>query len=462
MRRNGTSRRTRLTSLAAAAAVAGATLVATATVGASSASAYADVQTGVFSTGSRGPVTEWGQWTGKDVAVTTAFLPDATWSDISSWQWGVGLYSGGYHRMAWAVPMLPETSGVSIQQGATGQYNTYFKQLAELLVKNNQGNAILRVGWEFNSDSFQWSAKKDPASWIAYWRQIVTTMRSVPGANFSFNWSPGSGNNMGQFDSATAYPGDAYVDIVGQSLYDHSQSFRPDQYVERWANMYNQAGGLKWLAEFGKAHGKRIAFSEWGLTKSCDGWDSGDDTYFVQKLHDYIANNDVAYESYFNKDVTDCEKHALNTGNFPKAAALYQKLWVGGFAPTATPVTTGTAATSTTLIRVRVDADVNSTKYDLNGANLQGANYIDVNVPKSSTRAVYFYLDKAATGTPSKTESTAPYDFGGTSPISPTALPTDVSTWTPGTHTMTVVVSRYNLPSITQTATFTVGGTTVG
>ena len=118
MRKTGTLRRTRITSLAAAVAVAGATLVATATVGASSAEAAEDVQTGVFSTGSRGPVTEWGEWVGKDVDVTTAFLPDMTWNDISSWQWGVGLYAGGYHRMAWAVPMLPETAGVSIQQGA--------------------------------------------------------------------------------------------------------------------------------------------------------------------------------------------------------------------------------------------------------------------------------------------------------------------------------------------------------
>ena len=459
MRRNAPLRRTRFTSLAATVAVAGATLIATATVGASPAMAGEDVQTGVFSAGSRGPVTEWGQWVGKDVAVTTAFLPDMTWKDISSWQWGVGLYADRHHRMAWAVPMLPEIDGVSIQQGAQGDYNAYFKQLAELLVKNNQGDSIVRIGWEFNADSFQWSAKKDPASWIAYWRQIVTTMRAVPGANFEFNWSPGSGNNMGQFDSAKAYPGDAYVDIIGQSLYDHSQSFKPAQYVERWANIYNQPGGLKWLAEFGKAHGKPVALSEWGLTKSCDGWDSGDDTYFIQKLHDYIADNDVAYESYFNHDPSTCERHKLNTADFPKAAALYKQLWAGGFAPTVAPVTTGTPATSSTLVRVRVDSDVASAKFDLNGASLQGANYIDVNVPKSTTRSVSFYLDKAATGTPTKSEFTAPYDFGGMSPISPTALPTDVSTWTPGKHTMTVVVSRYNLPTITQTASFTVGVT---
>ena len=427
-------------------------------VGASPAAAAEDTQIGVFSTGSRGVVTEWGQWLGKDVGVTTAFLPDVTWADIDNYTWGIDLYKNRYHRMAWAVPMLPEQGGATIQQGATGAYNFHFEKLAKLLVANNQGDSIIRIGWEFNSDSFQWSAKKDPASWVAYWRQIVNTMNSVPGANFEYNWSPATGSSMGTFDSAKAYPGDAYVDIIGQSLYDHSMSFKPAQYVERWANIYNQPGGLKWLADFGKAHNKPIAFSEWGLTKSCDGWDSGDDTYFIQKLHDYISNNNVAYESYFNHDPSSCEQHKLNTGNFPKAAALYKKLWVEGFKPKAAPVTTGTAATSTTLVRVRTEADVNAPKFNLDGAHLQGANYIDVNVPANTTRSVAFYLDKAATGTATKTEATAPYDFGGMSPISPTALPTDVSTWTPGTHTMTVVVSRYkNLPTITQKVTFRVG-----
>ncbi|PRY15262.1 glycoside hydrolase family 26 protein [Kineococcus rhizosphaerae] len=460
MKTTKTPRRHRFTSLAAALVTAGSALVATATVNAPAADAATipvNTKAGVFSTGSRATVTEWGQWVGRDVGVTTAFIPHMTWNDISNWQWGVGLYADRYHRVAWAVPMLPDTAGVSIQQGAAGQYNGYYKSLAQLLVKNNQGDSIIRLGWEFNSDSYKWSAKKDPAAWVAYWRQVVTTMRSVPGANFSFNWSPGSGNNMGQFDSAKAYPGDAYVDIVGQSLYDHSKSFKASQSVERWGNFYNQPGGLKWLAEFGKAHGKPIAFSEWGLTKSCDGLDSGDDTYFIQKFYDYVSNNNVAYESYFNKDVNGCEQHALNTGNFPKAAALYKKLWSAGFVASVAPVTSGTPATDTTLIRTRVDSDVTSAKFDLNGAHLHGANYIDVNVPKKSTRAVYFYLDKAATGTPTKTEWTAPYDFGGMSPISPSALPTDVSSWTPGQHTMTVVVSRYNLPNLVQTATFQVG-----
>ena len=204
-----TKRRTRLTSIAAAVATAGASLLVGLGVGASPAAAAEDTQIGVFSTGSRGVVTEWGQWLGKDVGVTTAFLPDVTWADIDNYTWGIDLYKNRYHRMAWAVPMLPEQGGATIQQGATGAYNFHFEKLAKLLVANNQGDSIIRIGWEFNSDSFQWSAKKDPASWVAYWRQIVNTMNSVPGANFEYNWSPATGSSMGTFDSAKAYPGDA-------------------------------------------------------------------------------------------------------------------------------------------------------------------------------------------------------------------------------------------------------------
>jgi len=43
--------------------------------------------------------------------------------------------------------MLPEKDDrASLAKGAAGQYDTYFRQLGELLVANGQEDAILRVG----------------------------------------------------------------------------------------------------------------------------------------------------------------------------------------------------------------------------------------------------------------------------------------------------------------------------
>ena len=51
-----------------------------------------------------------------------------------------------------------------------------------------------------------------------------------------------------------------------------------------------------------------MSFPEWGLQWRCDGHGGGDDPYFVQHFHDWIAAHDVAYEAYFNVDYDSCTK----------------------------------------------------------------------------------------------------------------------------------------------------------
>jgi hypothetical protein len=67
-----------------------------------------------------------------------------------------------------------------------------------------------------------------------------------------------------------------------------------------------------------------MEFDEWGLSQTCNGHGAGDDAYFIQQFTAWMAQHDVAYEAYFNRDYTSCEKHALSNGQFPNAAAAYK------------------------------------------------------------------------------------------------------------------------------------------
>ncbi len=127
--------------------------------------------------------------------------------------------------MVFSIPLLPgawDLSGpktginanqpVSLKMGAKGLYNPYFQKLAENLVSYGLGDSILRMGWEFNGGWYTWRASSDPANFAEYWRQIVTTMRAVPGAkNLKFDWNPALG--WQQFPAEQAWPGDKYADI---------------------------------------------------------------------------------------------------------------------------------------------------------------------------------------------------------------------------------------------------------
>jgi Glycosyl hydrolase family 26 len=215
-----------------------------------------------------------------------------------------------------------------LAQGAAGQDDQYFRSFAEQLVQGGQAAATIRIGWEMTGDWFAWTGAKDPADWVGAYRSAVTAMRSVAGQQFTFDWNV----SLGFADPVPLYPGDAYVDLIGADHYDASfGSISPSDHAAVWAAYVNAPKGLNWLAGFAKAHGKRMSFPEWGLSNRCDGHGGNDDPYFIQAMHDWMSQHDVAYEAYYESaDAGVCATFAMSSGKFPEATALYRKLFGDG------------------------------------------------------------------------------------------------------------------------------------
>jgi len=132
---------------------------------------------------------------GYNVTLASDSFDKRSWAEIDDDRFAIDHWMGSGYRMIWAVQMLPDTGGVSLATGATGAYNSYFAILAENLVAAGMGDSMLRLGWEFNQSKFTWYAAGQATSFVDYWRQIVTTMRAVPGAHFTFVWNPSRGDN---------------------------------------------------------------------------------------------------------------------------------------------------------------------------------------------------------------------------------------------------------------------------
>ena len=168
---------------------------------------------------------------GYNITYASDAMGQSTWTDISDYAWDINSWKGSGYHMIWAVPMLPDTGGVSLAIGATGAYNGYFTLLAQNLVAAGMGNSYLRIGWEFNQSRYPWYAAGQADAFVTYWRQIVTAMRAVPGTQFHFIWNPSRGDNgpkdkaMGNL--ASYYPGDAYVDMIGMDVYDTAWNSYP-------------------------------------------------------------------------------------------------------------------------------------------------------------------------------------------------------------------------------------------
>ncbi len=97
--------------------------------------------------------------------------------------------------------------------------------LAQKLVASGLSTAYLRLGWEFDGSWTNWAATTPSAeaSFAGYFQQIVSAMRSVPGEQFRFEWNPDAGAfTQSGYSVAAAYPGNAYVDVIGLDAYDQS------------------------------------------------------------------------------------------------------------------------------------------------------------------------------------------------------------------------------------------------
>ncbi len=267
-----------------------------------------------------------GSQLGRQPTYAMEFTDGSSWETISDPWWQLQQWSGTSYRMIWGASILP-SSGASLAIGATGAYDHYFVTLAQNMVAAGQGDAIIRLAWEFNGDWFPWAAAGQAPAFIAYWQHIVTAMRSVPGANFAFEWNPTRGTSL---NLADYYPGNSYVDIIGLDVYDTEWASYPGA-VREFAAMETQQNGLQWMADFAAAQGKPMAFPEWGL-----GWgpsssvsgpvvangtevSGGDDPVFIHLMAAWIRSHNVAEATFW-----DYGTSSVSDGQNPLTLAALQ------------------------------------------------------------------------------------------------------------------------------------------
>jgi hypothetical protein len=335
--------------------------------GADSASSPTPPLIGVYTWGSpglaKGYQDQFTDWLNRPIDLALDFQPLGSWSAIEGEigqlrAWSKWVHAAPGRRLVLSVQLLPGASNgtgpnaatqpaPSLEQGALGAYNDHFRRLADNLVKFRLEDSILRLGWEFNGGWYVYRAVKQEDRFIQYWKQIVTTMRAVPGAeNLQYCWNPS--NTLVQFDARKCWPGDEYVDFVGVDVYDQSwfpgtypipKDATPEERQKRWElawsdwNFSRQFHGLQMWSEFARNHHKPLTIPEWGVCSRKDGHGGGDNVYFIEQMHRFITDpaNNVYFHCYFNVNAPD-GGHQLTPKNgvetqFPNAAKCFHELF---------------------------------------------------------------------------------------------------------------------------------------
>jgi len=281
-----------------------------------------------------------GAATATHVTVVEDYLPDTSWNDIDgaggSLDWMLDAWRGSGYQLVLGVPLFDDSGTDTLAAGAVGAYDTAFVTLATTLVGAGQGGAIVRLGPEFTGNWNPWRVtdETDAVDYAAYFRHIVTAMRSVPGQAFRFIWEgadPEDGSYPGAYGADASYPGDAYVDYVGNDTYDQSwnggcglgfdNTATAAQAQCAWDD--GTLPALTRVAYFALAHHKPVVFPEWGLAIRADGHGLGDDPTFVAQMAAWIASHDVSFAIYFDFDVPG-QLDAITDGRFPTSLAAYR------------------------------------------------------------------------------------------------------------------------------------------
>lgn len=153
---------------------------------------------------------------GTEMRVGHSYLPGDLWENIEGRpgflaSWAAWRKAADDRMFVLNTPMLErneehvsddEVRGL-LRDGAEGRFDEHFRRLAERLVLLGVPDTVIVLGWEMNGTTYTHRCGPDPVAWKAYWNRIVTTMRSVSGQEFRFDFAPSRGGTPCPGRSAT-------------------------------------------------------------------------------------------------------------------------------------------------------------------------------------------------------------------------------------------------------------------
>ena len=255
-----------------------------------------------------------------------------------------------------------------------GTWDEYFKQAA-LSIQQFGGPVFISINHEMNGNWYPYSqaypgATTTAADYVAAWQRIVTIFNQNGATNVAWVWSPNV-PDVGGIGYQNYYPGDAFVDWIGVSLYSGNDATAMDDiygkfadkkpfFITEWAtapekNQYNPQfpGEVAWVREFFETLNQRYPRVK---AISWFNWNQGDGDYRLQRVPEQAKAyaNDVAASRYLDSAadlVGDNSRPAIPRLDVPQREVILRDV-----TPVVNPTPQAAPVKRTLLDRVRLQA----------------------------------------------------------------------------------------------------------
>ncbi|MFE3517982.1 glycoside hydrolase family 26 protein [Streptomyces sp. NPDC059166] len=260
---------------------------------------------------------------GTELRVGHSYLPGDLWENIEGRpgflaSWAAWRKADADRMFVLNTPMLERNEArvpdgevrALLRRGAAGEFDQHFEKLAERLVLLGVPDTVIVLGWEMNGTTYTHRCGPDPVAWKAYWRRIVTAMRSVPGQGFRFDFAPSRGRDAVPWTEC--YPGDDVVDIIGMDSYDQPPALTFEEQVD-------EPYGLQKQVDFAAERGKPVSYPEWGLFRN------GDNPAYMRGMLEWMERHKPLYQT-----ITDyCPHGVWQCSENPESSRLFREALSG-------------------------------------------------------------------------------------------------------------------------------------
>ncbi len=200
------------------------------------------------------------------------------------------------------------TAAANLDAVAAGDYDNDYRAVARRLIEGGYGDAVIRLGYEFNGAWAPWSSRSNEERFIAAYRRVHGVLRAEA-PDLRFAWT---GMRAGWHEFApAAWPGGDVVDVVGLDLYWREATWDQDEWDDEFRPL------LDAHLAFARDEGKPVAFGEWAVA-------NGDVPEYVAAMAAWFASlpvegpGSLEYQAYFSP------RAEYRIDQYPETEAVYR------------------------------------------------------------------------------------------------------------------------------------------